>query len=110
MQSTPAESNRNDPPANRTSEAEAAAAAIDGNVRDRVRIAAASLRALLRNPDDTRQVFLFNLVLNARSFPRFLARFAAAPHGVDLLHDQPAIDSKTVDLETLRALPADTLG
>jgi ubiquinone biosynthesis protein COQ4 len=107
---TSIDSTHNDSTPGYTSEAQAAAAAFDGTVRDRARIGIAALRALMQDPDDTRQVFLLGLVFNARFFPRFLARFATSGDGDELLRDRPAIDSRSVDLDALRALPADSLG
>lgn len=94
----------------REEEARAAEAAFHGRPRDRIRIAARALRTILRDPNDTRQVFLIGLVLNARRFPDFLARFVADEDGATLLREQPAIDSTAVDYDALRALPPDTLG
>lgn len=91
-------------------EATAAHAAFHGRPGERARIAFHALRRLLADPNDTRQVFLIGLVVNARRFPRFLARFAADEDGARLLRDQPAIDSSHVDYDALRALPPDTLG
>lgn len=91
-------------------EGTAARIALEGRPLQRARIAAKALSALLKDPDDTRQVFVLSLALNARAFPRFLARFLASEEGLALLSEQPSIDSTHVDLDELRALPADTLG
>ncbi len=91
-----------------TSEADAARAALSGTPRERARIAARALAALLRDPDDTRQVFLLGIAANGRAFPRLFARFAATDDGARLLMERPAIDGATV--ARLRGLPADTLG
>lgn len=90
------------------SEADAARAALSGTPRERARIATRALLGLLRDPDDTRQVFLLGLVANGRAFPGFFARFASTDDGARLLAERPSIDGTTV--ARLRGLPADTLG
>lgn len=92
----------------RVSESDAARAAISGTRRERLRIAAGALFRLMRDPDDTRQVFLLGIVANGPSFPGFFLKFASTADGQRLLAERPTIDGKVV--ERLRALPADTLG
>lgn len=89
-------------------ETDAAKAAISGSVFDRLKIGAQAMIALLRDPDDTRQVFLLGIVANSPQFPRFFAKFAGSAEGEALLADKPAIDGAVV--ARLRTLPADTLG
>jgi ubiquinone biosynthesis protein COQ4 len=89
-------------------ELEAASAALSGSTRRRAKVALGALRALLANPDDTRQVFLIGIAANAGSFAAFHERFAASAEGARLLAEKPAIDGKVV--ERLRGLPASTLG
>lgn len=96
------------PTSPRVSESDAARAAISGTRRERLRIAAGALFRLLRDPDDTRQVFLLGLVANGRSFPGFFLRFTSSADGRALLDERPTIDGAVV--ARLRALPADTLG
>jgi ubiquinone biosynthesis protein COQ4 len=91
-------------------EAAAARIALEGRPVDRARIALAALRALLRDPDDTRQVFVLSLALNRRAFPEVLARFLASEEGLALLTERPSIDTAHVDFDRLRALPDGTLG
>jgi ubiquinone biosynthesis protein COQ4 len=69
-----------------------------------------ALRALLRDPNDTKQVFYLGLLVNWSRYPAFLARLTLDEEGARLLREKPAIDSRRVDLEALRELPADTLG
>lgn len=88
----------------------AAQIAIEGGIVGNLQVAARALYELLRNPDDTYQVFLLGVSANARAFPNLLARFIVAEGGIDLLKEKPSIDSRTVDFGALRALPADTLG
>lgn len=91
-------------------EREAARLAMHGTPLERARTAYRAMRALIADPDDTRQVFYIGLVVNRRSYPQFLARFTADDEGARLLRDRPAIDSRHVDLDALRALPETTLG
>lgn len=91
-------------------ESQAANIALTGTPLARARVGVRAIRNLLRDPDDTRQVFTLGLVANYRAFPRFLARFAMSDEGAALLKEQPSIDSAHVDLDALRAMPEDTLG
>jgi ubiquinone biosynthesis protein COQ4 len=91
-------------------EVRAAQAALSGTRWERAALGAGALRRLMRDPDDTAQVFVMGLALNARRFPDFLARFAVTEGGARLLRERPSIDSSSVDLAALRALPASTLG
>lgn len=91
-------------------EAGAARAALSGTRVERTAVGLQALGRLLRDPDDTHQVFVMGLVLNAEQFPGFLARFSVTEGGARLLREQPSIDSKSVDFGALRALPATTLG
>jgi ubiquinone biosynthesis protein COQ4 len=91
-------------------EKEAARLAMYGTPIERAAMAARSLEALLRDPEDTKQVFYLGLLVNRRSYPVFLARFTTDDEGARLLRERPAIDSRHVDFAALRALPPDTLG
>jgi ubiquinone biosynthesis protein COQ4 len=91
-------------------ESEAARIALEGSAWEKARLAARALSRLLRDPDDTAQVLILGLALNAVRLPQLLMRLLAAEGGLRLLADAPVIDSRTVDFERLRALPADTLG
>lgn len=81
-----------------------------GSKAARLRIGLRSLRKLLRDPDQTAEVFLIGIALNAGSFPRLIAQVVADDAGFALCKEQPKIDSRHVDFNWLRSLPADTLG
>lgn len=69
------------------------------------------LRKVLNNPEDTEQVLAFLGVINSgRSTQERIARFFADPEGEVLYAEHRAIDSRTIDLDKLAALPAGTLG
>ena len=89
-------------------EEDAARAALAGTRAERAKIAARALRNLLRDPDDTKQVFLLGLVANAARYPRLFAKFATSAEGAALLRERPAIDGKA--LAELRKMPPETLG
>lgn len=91
-------------------EAEAVRAALAGELLPRLRIATRALNRLMRDPEDTRQVFLLYVSLNATSFPRVIKRFLAEPEGRRLMTERPALDSTTLDFAQLLSLPAHTLG
>lgn len=92
------------------SEAEAVRAALAGELGARLKIAARALTRLMRDPEDTRQVFLLYVSLNATSFPRVIQRFLAEPEGARLMSQRPALDSTTLGFAWLSSLPAHTLG
>ncbi len=72
-----------------------------------------ALRALARvvaNPEETDQVLEFSHYANAGTMGHRIEKFFADPRGARLYAEHRAIDSRTVDLEKLSALPADTLG
>lgn len=94
----------------RAAQARAARASMEGNLFTRLRIAAGALRGLMRDPEDTNQVFVLGLSLSRQSFPRLLALFSLEDNAGRLLREQPSIDSQHVDYDYLRSLPADTLG
>ncbi len=92
-------------------EQEAAAKMVmEGNALAQIRLATTAFVKLMRDPNDTEQVFVMGLAVSRPFFPRFLARFATSADGDRLLRERPAIDSRSVDYDGLRALPADTLG
>jgi len=69
------------------------------------------LRKVLANPGDTEQVLAFLGVINSgRASNARVARFFADPDGAALYAEHRAIDSRTLDLDTLAALPEGTLG
>jgi ubiquinone biosynthesis protein COQ4 len=91
-------------------ELDAARIALSGTTLERARLAARSLYNLLRDPDDTQQVFLLGLATSRRAFPELLARICIEEEGARLIHEQPAIDSRSVDYAALRMLEGGTLG
>jgi ubiquinone biosynthesis protein COQ4 len=91
-------------------EREAAAIALEGGKLQRAALGLRALARLMRDPDDTHQVFLIGLLVNKESYPRFLARLTSDEEGARLLRERPAIDSAHVDFDALRALPDGTLG
>jgi ubiquinone biosynthesis protein COQ4 len=84
--------------------------ALSENDWARLALAGRSLFRLLRDPDDTRQVFFVGIALNGPKLPALLGRIAMDPAGLALLCERPRLDSSSVDWAHLRALPADTLG
>ena len=69
------------------------------------------LRKVLDNPEDTEQVLAFLGVINSgRANRARVARFFADPEGEVLYAEHRTIDSRTVDLDQLAALPEGTLG
>lgn len=69
------------------------------------------LRKVLNNPEDTEQVLAFLSVINSgRSTRARAARFFDDPEGEVLYAEHRALDSRTVDLDRLAALPEGTLG
>ena len=70
-----------------------------------------ALRKIVANPDDTRQVLVFTGLANSgRSTAARVGRFFADPAARKLYDEHRAIDSRTVDLDALAALPEGTLG
>jgi ubiquinone biosynthesis protein COQ4 len=96
----------NAPPA----QVEAIRIAIEGNWLERVALRNRAGAALLRNPNDTEQVFLLGAVAGRKRFPALLARFVTSGSGLELLERDATIDRKHVDYAALRKLPADSLG
>ena len=77
----------------------------------RWKLALGLLRKVLNNPEDTEQVLAFLGVINSgRASNARVARFFADPDGAALYAEHRAIDSRTLDLDKLAALPEDTLG
>jgi len=69
------------------------------------------LRKVMNNPEDTEQVLAFLSVINSgQSNRNRVARFFADPEGEVLYAEHRAIDSHTIDLDKLAALPEGTLG
>ncbi len=78
--------------------------------RIRWRRALAALSRLLDNPEDTEQVLIFTSYANAGSSAERFEHFFTDPRGQQLFADRRALDSHTIDLEALYALPSGTLG
>ena len=69
-----------------------------------------AMRALLRDREDTRQVFLLIDALRGKTTLRQLARFRKTEFGRVALAERRRLFDPLEDWETLRTLPADTLG
>ncbi|HVP30651.1 MAG TPA: Coq4 family protein [Myxococcota bacterium] len=69
-----------------------------------------AIRALLRNPDDTGQVFRIIDALSGNSGERTFRRFRSDPTGARILQERRSLLKTLGDLEALRALPEGTLG
>src|SRR5947208_988947 len=69
-----------------------------------------AVRALMRNREDTRQVFLLIDALRGKTTLRQLARFRATEFGRAALADHRRLFDRLEDREALKALPAGTLG
>ncbi len=88
----------------------AARTALTGTALQRAKIAARALVSLMRDPDDTKQVFLLGVATGRRALPHLLTRMVITDEGGRMIREQPSIDSKHVDYDALRALPNGTLG
>ncbi|HEY5951262.1 MAG TPA: Coq4 family protein [Kofleriaceae bacterium] len=72
-----------------------------------------ALRALTRvmiHPEETEQVLVFSNLANAKQREERMHLFLDHPRGKQLYDEQRTLDSHTIDLDALAALPADTLG
>jgi ubiquinone biosynthesis protein COQ4 len=69
-----------------------------------------AVRKLMRNREDTRQVFLLIDALRGKTTLRQLARFRETEFGRAALADRPRLFDRLEDRASLAALPADTLG
>lgn len=69
-----------------------------------------ALARIVANPEQTEQVLVFLSLINAGSTYHHLDRFFGDPRGQALFEQQAKIDSRTVDLAALAALPEGTLG
>jgi ubiquinone biosynthesis protein COQ4 len=69
-----------------------------------------ALTRVLAHPDETDQVLVFSTYANAGSSPHRLDRFFGDPRGQALFDQKRALDSHTIDLDALIALPEGTLG
>ena len=91
-------------------EALAVKLALEGRFLPRARLALRALRRLMKDPNDTEQVFVLSVAMSARHFPHMLALFLSDERGALLFNRRAAIDKKSVDYDALRALPSTTLG
>jgi len=69
-----------------------------------------AIRALLANPDDTKQVFEIIESLSGKSGDRMLERLRRAPSGERLLAARPSILALLSDRKRLEAMPANSFG
>ena len=78
---------------------------------ERWKRALAALRKILADPDQTDQVLVFlSLINSGSSNTTRIDRFFADPSGRALYDQHRAIDSRSIDLDALAALPDGTLG
>lgn len=76
----------------------------------RWRRAITALANVMADPTRTDQVLVFAVHANAGSMRRRIERFMSDPDGRRLIVEHRTIDSRTIDLDALAALPANTLG
>lgn len=69
-----------------------------------------ALRRIMLNPEQTDQVLVFTNLANAGHRERRLDLFYSDPRAQRMFAEQRTLDSRTVDLDALAALPAGTLG
>jgi len=69
-----------------------------------------AMRALTRNKEDTRQVFLLNDALRGKTTLRQFARFRQTETGTAVLRERRQLLERLSDRASLAALPAGTLG
>jgi len=69
-----------------------------------------AMRALTRDKEDTRQVFLLNDALRGKTTLRQLARFRQSETGKAVLAERRSLLARLSDRESLAALPKGTLG
>jgi ubiquinone biosynthesis protein COQ4 len=84
------------------------AAAIETPFRPFTALRAAS--RLLRNPEDTRQVFVVMTALRGRSGRRMFDRFVASPVGAKVVAERRRLLDRLQDLAALAALPDGSVG
>lgn len=69
-----------------------------------------ALRALMREPDDTRNAIEFYHAVGDSHFERSFQRFVASPIGKQLLLERPDLGKALADREALAAMPPGSLG
>jgi len=77
---------------------------------ERWRRALVALARILANPEETDQVLAFSNYVNAGGNADRVRFFYDDPRGRALFEERRALDSTTIDLDALAALPAGTLG
>jgi len=77
---------------------------------ERWRRALRALATVVADPEQTEQVLEFSIYANAGTMARRLERFFAHPGARRLYAEHRTIDSHTIDLDALAALPVGTLG
>jgi ubiquinone biosynthesis protein COQ4 len=73
-------------------------------------VALDAIRKLIRDKEDTAQVFRLLVALRGRSFIRNVARFRASPLGARVLAEKRELIDVLVDRNYLESLPAESLG
>lgn len=91
-------------------EADAVHAILHGSNMDRARVALGALARLVRDPNDTAQIFVLAVALDRDHVPAALTRFLCEPGGLDLMRDMPVLDSSTLDFGALSRCAVGTLG
>lgn len=76
----------------------------------RWRRALVALGKVLVDPEKTDQVLVFSIYANAGSMPKRIHRFFETEDGQRLYAERRTIDSRSIDLAALSALPEGTLG
>ncbi len=84
--------------------------AISNRLRMQPRVAARAIRALIRNPEDTAQVFTVVRAMSGPSLERGFERFIRLPLGRRVIEERLNLLDTLKDREALRALPANSLG
>jgi len=72
--------------------------------------AAKAVRRLLRNPGDTRQIFILLRAMRGRSGLRSFRRFAASATGAEILRERRCLRATLQDRAALAQLPSGTMG
>ena len=73
-------------------------------------LALSAFRKLIKNPEDTHQVFMIGEALRGKSLARVTERFAATPLGVRVFEGGHALMPLLTDRDALARLPAGSLG
>jgi ubiquinone biosynthesis protein COQ4 len=100
----------NDAVANEEEQLAAVRVAMSGSRTQRLRTALRALTRLMANPDDTTQVLVIAIALNAPHIERIRGELARSEEWARVLADRPRLDSRGLDRDALRRLPVGTLG